>query len=142
MNNPFHLIITILLLQFLAINTFATEVPHYKLVFSVSEDSMDKLGLALNSSKNVQHLLGPANVDIEIVFYGPAVKLLKWHTPPIIADKVKIASYSGVRFVACENSMRRTGLRPSDLLQQIKYVPGGVVEILEKVAEGWTHLRP
>jgi len=135
-------IFVFLLSQLFVINAYSTEVPHYKLLFSVSEDSMDKLGLALNSSKNVQNLLGPANIDIEVVFYGPAVKLLKWHAPPIIAEKIKIASYSGVRFVACENSMRRTGLRPSDMLQQIKYVPGGVVEIMERVSEGWTHLRP
>lgn len=129
-------------LSLLFTNASATEVPHHKLLFSVTEDSMDKLGLVLNSSKNVQNLLGPANVDIEVVFYGPAVKLVKWHAPPIIAEKVKIASYSGVRFVVCENSLRRAGLRPTDLLQQIKYVPGGVVEILERTAEGWTHLRP
>jgi hypothetical protein len=55
---------------------------------------------------------------------------------------VKQATYSGVRIVVCQNAMHSAKLRASDMLQEVRYVPSGVAEIVEKHTEGWTYVRP
>ena len=48
-----------------------------KVVMQVSDADPAKWNLALNNAKNVQADLGAANVDIEIVAYGPGIGMLK-----------------------------------------------------------------
>lgn len=120
----------------------ATEAPRYQMLLQVSEDSMDKLNLALNNAKNAQIAFGPENIEIEIVVFGPGIQTLKYYAPSPIRDKVKQATYNGVRIVVCENAMRSANLRPSDMLEEVKYVPSGVAEIVEKHTLGWTYVKP
>jgi len=118
------------------------ESPRYRLLLQVSEDSLDKLNLALNNAKNAQKEFGPQNIEIEIVVFGGGVHTLKYYTPTPLADKLKQATYSGIRIVACETAMRTHHLRPSDMLQIVRYVKSGVAEIIEKDTQGWTYIRP
>ena len=122
--------------------TGAVEAPRYKLILQVSEDSVDKLNLALNNAKNAQNAFGPDNIEIEIVVFGGGIQTLKYYTPTPIAEKLKQATYSGVRVVACENALRAAKLRPSDLLREVRYVPSGIAEIVEKATQGWVYISP
>lgn len=121
---------------------FTAEQVKYRLLLQVSEDSVDKLNLALNNAKNAQMAFGPENIEIEIVIFGGGVNTLKYYAPIPIADKVKEAKYAGVRIVACDNTMRALKLRPSDMLPEVRYVESGVAELVEKQTEGWAYVRP
>ena len=122
--------------------TGAVEAPRYKLLLQVSEDSVDKLNLALNNAKNAQNAFGPENIEIEIVVFGGGIQTLKYYTPTPVAEKVKHATYSGVRVVACENALRAAKLRPSDMLREVRYVPSAIAEIVEKATQGWVNISP
>lgn len=136
---PWMLMCIFLILPF---TNEAAKTPRYQLLLQVSEDSIDKLNLALNNAKDAQFAFGPNNIEIEIVVFGPGVQTLKYYAPVPIADKIKQATYSGVRIVVCENAMRSAKLRPSDMLQEVRYIPSGVAEIIEKHTQGWTYIRP
>lgn len=140
MKLKYTLIMLCLLFQMTLVN--AAQTPRYKLLLQVSEDSVDKLNLALNNAKNAQLAFGPENIDVQIVVFGAGIQTLKYYAPFPIPDKIKQATYSGVRIVVCENAMRTAKLRPSDMLQEVRYVPSGVAEIVEKATEGWTYVRP
>lgn len=120
----------------------AAETPRYKLLLQVSEDSVDKLNLALNNAKNAQNAFGPENIEIEIVVFAGGIQTLKYYTPTPVAEKIKQATYSGVRVVACEIALHSAKLRPSDLLREVRYVPSGVAEIVEKASQGWVYIKP
>ena len=120
----------------------AAEPTNYRLILQVSDNSVDKLNTALNNAMNVQHIFGPENVEIEIVVFGDGIETLKYYAPIPIADKVEEATTEGVRIVACEIAMRTHKLRPADMLEQVRYVPSGVAEILEKHTQGWTYVKP
>ncbi len=118
------------------------ETPRYHLVISVSEDSVDKLKLALNNAKYTQDTLGRDNVAIEIVTFGPGVKTLRYYTP--LDDELKEMYSRGVRIVVCEQGMRASKLRVADMIQKINlsYVPSGMAEITVRQAEGWSYAAP
>jgi uncharacterized protein len=111
-----------------------------KLVMQVSDGDAAKWNLALNNAKNVQVDLGATNVDIEIVAYGPGIGMLK--ADSVVGNRVGEAMASGVKVVACENTMHGQKLTKADMLNGIGYAPAGVVEIMQKQQQGWAYIRP
>ncbi|MGE0497865.1 MAG: DsrE family protein [Ramlibacter sp.] len=112
----------------------------HKLVLQVSDADPGKWNLALNNAKNVQKDLGAANVDVEIVAYGPGIGMLKLDST--VASRVTEASHAGVKMLACENTMHGQKLTKDDMNAAIGYVPAGVTEIMVKQSEGWSYVRP
>ncbi|MES2511195.1 MAG: DsrE family protein [Pseudomonadota bacterium] len=111
-----------------------------RIVIQVSDNDPAKWNLALNNAKNLQEDVGAANVDIEIVAYGPGIGMLKLESPT--GSRIADAMKANVKVVACENTMRGQKLTKDDMLPAISYVPAGVTEIMKKQTEGWAYLRP
>jgi intracellular sulfur oxidation DsrE/DsrF family protein len=111
-----------------------------KVVIQVSDADQGKWNLALNNAKNIQTDLGAANVDVEIVAYGPGIGMLKLDSP--VGGRIDEATTAGVKVVACENTMRGQKLTRPDMLNGIDYVPAGVVELMSRQQQGWAYLRP
>ena len=80
------------------------------------------------------------NVDIEIVSYGPGIGMLVAGSP--VASRIDEALTSGVKVVACENTMKGQKLARSDMRNGIDYVGAGVVELVQKQQQGWAYIRP
>jgi intracellular sulfur oxidation DsrE/DsrF family protein len=111
-----------------------------RVVIQVSDGEATKWNLALNNAHNIQTDLGAANVDIEIVAYGPGIGMLKLDSP--LANRVGEMTAAGVKIMACENTMHSRGLAASDMLNGIGYVGSGVVEIMQRQEQGWSYIRP
>ena len=111
-----------------------------RVVMQVSDNDPAQWNLALNNAKNVQTDLGAANVDIEIVAYGPGINMLK--ADSIVGNRVDEALAAGVKVVACENTMRNQKLARQDMLPKVDYVMAGVVELMQKQQQGWAYIRP
>jgi len=129
----------------LAVGSFATAQAQpvqqrNRVVIQVSDGDAAKWNLALNNARNLQTDLGPSNVQIEIVAYGPGIGMLKLDSP--VADRIATAKDAGVAILACENTMKGQKLAREDMLGGIGYAAAGVVEIMQKQQEGWTYLRP
>ena len=122
------------------INNPNTPQKRHKIVIQVSDNDPAKWNLALNNAKNLQDDVGAANVDIEIVAYGPGIGMLKLESPT--ASRVADAMKANIKVLACENTMRGQKLTRDDMLPALSYVPAGVTEIMTKQSEGWAYLRP
>lgn len=111
-----------------------------KVIFQVSDADPKKWHLALNNAKNVQADLGKGNTEIEIVAYGPGIAMLKMDSE--VGNRITEAAGTGVKIVACENTMRGQKLTKDDMLANIGYVKAGVVELMQKQQEGYAYIRP
>ena len=111
-----------------------------RVVIQVSDAEPAKWNLALNNARNIQSDLGAANVDIEIVAYGPGLGMLKGDS--VVGNRVDEAGKAGVKIVACENTMRAQKLTQADMLNGIGYVPAGVVTLMQRQQQGWAYIRP
>ncbi|MCC6192838.1 MAG: DsrE family protein [Burkholderiales bacterium] len=136
-------LLTLLLAAAFVAPSFAQQQPspaRPKIVIQVSDADAGKWNLALNNARNIQTDLGAANVDIEIVAYGPGIGMLK--ADSVVGNRVGEAMGSGVAVLACENTMRNQKLAKDDMLGKIGYVPSGVVELMQRQQHGWAYLRP
>ena len=111
-----------------------------RVVVQVSEADPARWNLVLNNVKNLQDDLGAANVEIEVVAYGPGIGMLKLDA--VSNSRVSDAIKAGVQIAACENTMRNQKLARADMHPNVSYVPAGVTEIVQRQRDGWAYLRP
>jgi len=126
--------------------TAAAEKPfaEHKLVLQISDNNPFKQTLVLNVASNALKAYGPDNVDIEIVAFGPGLRLL-------FADNVNkgriqsLAANGGVRFHACSNTIanmtKQLGERPA-INPLATTDKGGIVRILELEDKGYKLVKP
>jgi intracellular sulfur oxidation DsrE/DsrF family protein len=108
-------------------------------IFSVSDADPQKWSLTLGNIANAIEGIGVANADIELVVYGPGIAMLRKDSP--VAERVAAALKSGVRVVACQNSMRGFHLDTADLVPGVGQVPSGVVELIRREHAGYAYVR-
>ena len=124
----------------LALSLPALGQDKHRVVFQVSDGDPAKWNLALNNARNVQQDLGKANVQVEIVAYGPGLAMLKSDSP--VAPRLAGALDDSVQLIACENTMRNTKVSKEDLYSGIGFVQAGVTHIMKRQKEGWAYIRP
>ncbi len=112
----------------------------HHVVIQISEGDGFKQRIVLNNVANMLKHYGPDRVQIEVVAYGPGLRLLFADNP----NKGRIASMieQGVTFSACSNTMGKMHKKLSDLVDGCRKVPGGVVQIMERQEQGWAYIRP
>jgi len=113
-------------------------------VLQISDADPSKQTLVLNVANNLMKAYGgPDKVDVEIVAFGPGLRLLFNDN----GNKGRISGLTdnGVRFAACGNTINNMtqllGSKPV-LNSQATVVPGGVARILELVEHGYTLVKP
>ena len=111
-----------------------------KVIFSVTDNDAAKWNLVLGNAKLVQHNVGPKNIDVEVVVWGPGINMLKMDS--VAGNQVDELLQKGIKVVACETTMHALKLTPQDMLPHIGYVPGGVIELMQKQQQGWAYVRP
>lgn len=117
----------------------------YRVVMDVSVEGADRWDGILRNIENLRTELGAANVEIEAVVYGKAWPLMarpEKEGASAFHPRVEALVRSGVRFVLCENTMRRAKLSKPDLMPYAATVPAAMGELVRKQAEGWAYLKP
>lgn len=114
-----------------------------KVVLQISDDTPAKQTLLLNVANNLLQAFGQDNVKLEVVAFGPGLKLLFADNKN--RDRVQSLAASGVRFDACENTLaamtKQLGYKPK-LDADATPVPAGIVQIVRLTQAGYTLVRP
>jgi len=114
-----------------------------RFLLQISDPDPSKQTLVLNVANNLVNHYGPDKVDVEVVAFGPGLRLL-------LADNENSARIqglvlNGVKFAACANTLqnfsKELGYRP-EIHKDAKLVPAGIVEIGERVKAGFTLVKP
>ncbi len=111
-------------------------------VIQVSEADPEKWKMALINASNVRKAYRSKNKDVavEIVAYGPGLKMLRKDSP--LAAGLEDANKNGVKLLACGNTMTMTHTTRDELSPAADVVQAGVVEIMERQQEGYAYVRP
>lgn len=105
---------------------------------NVPESGVQGAGL-----KNVTNILKEApDTQVEVVCHGAGIGLVeKARTDH--AEAVESLLKKGVKFVACENTMRLKSIKKEDLLPGVGTVPSGAVEVVRKQQkDGYAYFKP
>ena len=112
--------------------------PKYRVVMQVSNPEPRGWRQTLNNAMALTKNAGRANVQIEIVANGMGIGLLKFDSH---AKEVAAVLEMGIKVLACGETMKALMLEKEDMLPNISYVPGGLIEILDRQREGWLYIK-
>jgi intracellular sulfur oxidation DsrE/DsrF family protein len=114
-----------------------------KVVLQISDNDPFKQTLVLNVANNLVKHYGPDQVDVEIVAFGPGLRLL--FAENANKDRIQSLADNGVRFAACGNTVRNMskilGEEPV-LNKNATTVSAGVVRILDLEKQGYKIIKP
>ena len=114
-----------------------------KVVLQISDPNPFKQKLVLNVANNILKHYGPDQVEVEIVAFGPGLRLL--FKDNMSSGRIQGLVDNGVRFSACSNTIRNMskmlGHEPELNSNAIK-VAAGVVRILELEKAGYSLIKP
>ena len=114
-----------------------------KVVLQISDNNPFKQTLILNVANNLIKHYGVDKVDVEIVAFGPGLRLLFKENPN--GGRINGLAGNGVRFAACANTIKGMGKKlghPPALTTTASVVPGGVVRIMDLVDQGYQLIKP
>ena len=114
-----------------------------KFVLQISDMDPDKQTLVLNVATNIMKHYGQDQADVEIVAFGPGLRLL--FEDNANSGRIDGLVDSGVRFFACQNTinnMSRILGTPLELNQHHSTGKGGIVRIKELTDQGYLLVKP
>jgi intracellular sulfur oxidation DsrE/DsrF family protein len=111
-----------------------------RVLIQVSDSDPKKWNLALGIAKDMQRDLGDDKVEIEIVAFGAAVKMMTYEGD--VANRIENALERKIRFFACATSMKTHNFDKGDLVTYVNQVPSGPLLVIKRQREGWAYLRP
>lgn len=140
------LLLTLLISQY-SVPVFAdsTSKPfaEKKVVLQISDPNPFKQTQVLNVASNLMKHYGQDKVDVEIVAFGPGLRLLMDGNSN--QSRISGLNQNGVRFAACKNTIaavtKKLGHAP-ELVSEATPVSAGVVRILDLTSSGYTLVKP
>ena len=114
-----------------------------KYILQISDMDPDKQTLVLNVASNIIKNYGQDRADVEIVAFGPGLRLLFEGNSN--SDRIDGLVASGVRFFACQNTianMSNTLGEPIKLNTHHRTGSGAIVRIKELVDQGYILVKP
>jgi intracellular sulfur oxidation DsrE/DsrF family protein len=114
-----------------------------RIVLQISDADPSKQTLVLNVASNLVKHYGPDKVDVEIVAFGPGLRLM--FKDNVNSGRISGLTDSGVKFSACENTIAKMtkllGEKP-ELNSNATTVSAGVVRIIELQNQGFKLIKP
>lgn len=114
-----------------------------RVVLQISDSDPFKQTLVLNVASNLVKAYGQDKVDVEIVAFGPGLRLM--FKDNINSGRISGLTSSGVKFAACGNTLTKMtkllGQTP-ELHSSAGTVPGGAVRIINLVNQGFKLIKP
>jgi intracellular sulfur oxidation DsrE/DsrF family protein len=115
----------------------------HKIVLQISDMDPSKQTLVLNVASNILKAYGADQVDVEIVAFGPGLRLLFEENSN--TSRIDGLANSGVRFFACQNTITNMSAilgTPVKINAHASSGKGGIVRIKELVDQGYMLAKP
>ena len=114
-----------------------------KIVLQISDPNPFKQTLVLNVASNLIKFYGQDKIEIEIVAFGPGLRLL--FEENVNSNRIDSLATTGVKFAACKNTIaamtKKLGHAP-DLHAKAVPVSAGVVRIIDLENKGYKLIKP
>jgi intracellular sulfur oxidation DsrE/DsrF family protein len=114
-----------------------------RIVLQISDPNPFKQTLVLNVASNLIKHYGQDKVDVEIVAFGPGLRLM--FKDNVNTGRIQGLTTSGVKFSACKNTIagmtKKLGHAP-ELNSNAVPVSAGVVRIIDLENQGFKLIKP
>ncbi|MTG98455.1 MULTISPECIES: DsrE family protein [Myroides] len=111
----------------------------HRVVFQLNTDNIIEQNALVTYTNNVKKHWGD-DVEIHVVVHGPGIGMVR-KSKSMIEEPIKALMLKGIKFFACENTMNARQIDKADIMENVGYVPSGVVYIIEQQEAGWAYIK-
>lgn len=129
-----------LLLGYAAISQTAAAPKHHVVIQMSEPEGSAWSSLIQHVNNTMRALADDGGSQVEVVFYGPGLSMLT-RTDKTYEEQLKQLSDSGVKLVACRNSMKMRNVKTEDLFPFAGQVDSGIAEMVRKQEAGWAYIH-
>lgn len=115
----------------------------HKFILQISDMDPFKQTLVLNVAGNIMKHYGQDNAEVEIVAFGPGVRLL--FEGNANSSRIQALSDNSVRFFACSNTVKNMSKKLGHQLalnSNASSGSGGIIRIKQLVDQGYLLVKP
>ena len=131
-------LVTLVLVFFFAFNLTAQEKP-VKIVFDVTSSDAKVHQSAIRHVKFMSQAYPTSK--FEVVMYSGSINMVLKNKSTVAADLEALAKNKNITFVVCQGTMKRHKITEDQLIPGLVQVPDGILEIIQKQAEGWGYIK-
>lgn len=114
------------------------DMDEHKIVIQLTSGDTTVHKMLMKQLNNI--LVATPNSKVEVVCHGPGIDMLttaKTRVYPKLIDM----NAKGIRFIACENTLREWKLTKEQIIPESGFVKAGIIEVVQKQEEGWSYIR-
>jgi uncharacterized protein len=129
---------TIFIVLISALSFTSTKAQQHRIVWQIDAKDTTAQSTLMRQLNNV--LKESPDTKIEVVYHGEAITGLVKDSS-FFAGKILEFQKKGVVFAACNNSLRRYKIDPTQVLPGVIVVPVAILELVKKQEEGWSYIK-
>ena len=108
-----------------------------KVVYSLHVGDLETVEHTIGSMYNILKEYPSESLKIVVVGYGKGMRVLKKDYDKKTIDRIKSLMNYDVEFIGCKNTMETMKWKESDFIEGISFAQAGIVEVIEKQADGY-----
>ena len=113
--------------------------PAHRLVLQLSSNDSLVWKALMNNLKNLQEGWG-FNAEVVVVTHGLGIDLLRVDKTTQ-QEKITYFTKLGIRFMACENTMRDRNVSKDQMVKEASFAKMGIGEVVRLQEAGWSYLK-
>ncbi|NPA27508.1 MAG: hypothetical protein GXN91_00455 [Epsilonproteobacteria bacterium] len=113
-----------------------------KVIMKLNRKDREYANHLLGTIYNILKEYPDGALQVVVIAYGPGMRVIKKDYDKNTLKRIKSLMEYDVEFVGCINTMETMGWKKSDFIDNIRYVQAGVVEVIEKQAQGYIDATP
>ncbi len=114
------------------------QVKAEKVVFQLSSGDVEVHKALIRQLGNIKK--ARPDMVIEVVCHNMGIDFLLTDKTTV-ADQIRDLVKQNIQFVACENTLKQKNILKSAVLTEAGYVESGLIEVLDRQAQGWGYIK-
>lgn len=113
-----------------------------RVIMKLSKSEVKHVNRVLGTIYNILKEYPAESLKVIVAVYGDGMRVLKKDYDKNTLDRIKSLMEYDVEFVGCKNTMETLHWTTKDMIDDIEYVQAGIVEVIEKQAQGFIEATP
>ncbi len=112
----------------------------YRVVWQVTANTSEQWEAMQLNVENFRESVGAANSEVIVIAHGNGIGMVQTSNSAQV-ERLTMLMTDGVKFMACENTIKRKKLSKGDIMPGVGFVDSGVAEVVRLQVDGWAYIK-
>ena len=136
-------VLAVLIVGFNVVQSHAAEpgtAKKYRVVWQVTAKTPEQWEAMQLNVENFRESVGAANSEVIVIAHGNGIGMVQTSNAAQ-TERIKKLMTEGVKFMACENTLKRKKISREEIMPGVGFVDSGVAEVVRLQTDGWAYIK-